>query len=94
MEPGRPNNGEARAFPLDQGPSGQTPEGEKAQRGGEDHGLHEEGPPFRSGSHGPVPDLGVWREYARRFLAPEQIDEPDIAAVLGIKPTVAAQARN
>jgi HD-GYP domain-containing protein (c-di-GMP phosphodiesterase class II) len=29
---------------------------------------------------------GVWRDYARRFLAPEQIDEPDIAGVLGIKP--------
>ena len=29
---------------------------------------------------------GVWRDYARRFLAPEQIDEPDIASVLGIQP--------
>jgi hypothetical protein len=30
---------------------------------------------------------GVWREYARRFLAPDQIDEPDIGSVLGIKPS-------
>jgi HD-GYP domain-containing protein (c-di-GMP phosphodiesterase class II) len=29
---------------------------------------------------------GVWRVYAERFLSPEQIDEPDIAAVLGIRP--------
>jgi hypothetical protein len=38
---------------------------------------------------------GVWREYARRFLTSDQIDEPDIAAVLGIKPTTpTVQARN
>jgi HD-GYP domain-containing protein (c-di-GMP phosphodiesterase class II) len=29
---------------------------------------------------------GVWREYASRFLAPEQVDEPDINAILGIRP--------
>ena len=29
---------------------------------------------------------GVWRDYAQRFLQAEQIDEPDIAAVLNIKP--------
>lgn len=29
---------------------------------------------------------GVFRVYAERFLSPEQIDEPDIAAVLGIRP--------
>ncbi len=32
-------------------------EGEEAQRGGEDHGLHEEGQPPRSGTARPVPDL-------------------------------------
>ena len=36
---------------------------------------------------------GVWRDYAKRFLLPEQIDEPDIAAVLAIKPQPPA-ARN
>lgn len=29
---------------------------------------------------------GIWRDYAQVYLAPEQIDEPDIAAVLAIKP--------
>jgi len=29
---------------------------------------------------------GVWRDYAKRFLLPEQIDEPDIAGILAIKP--------
>ncbi|MGA0561520.1 HD domain-containing phosphohydrolase [Ancylobacter sp. VNQ12] len=29
---------------------------------------------------------GHWRDYARRYLRPEQIDEPDIAAVLAIRP--------
>jgi hypothetical protein len=33
---------------------------------------------------------GVWRHYAERFLAAEQIDEPDIAAVLAIRPEPAA----
>jgi hypothetical protein len=44
-------------------------------------------------SHHLDPDLldlfllsGVWRDYARRFLDPEQIDEPDIDSVLGIRP--------
>ena len=35
---------------------------------------------------------GVWREYARRFLQADQIDEPDIATVLGIKPAAARHA--
>lgn len=30
-------------------------------------------------------ESGVWRDYARRFLHPDQIDEPDIAAVLAIR---------
>jgi HD-GYP domain-containing protein (c-di-GMP phosphodiesterase class II) len=30
---------------------------------------------------------GYWRDYAERFLAAEQRDEPDIAAVLAIRPT-------
>ena len=41
----------------------------------------------------PVPTLldlfltsGVWQDYAKRFLQAEQIDEPDIAAVLNTKP--------
>ena len=29
---------------------------------------------------------GIWRRYAQRYLDPEQIDEPDIDAVLAIKP--------
>ncbi|WP_019938799.1 HD-GYP domain-containing protein [Bordetella sp. FB-8] len=29
---------------------------------------------------------GIWREYARQFMEPEQIDEPDIDAVLGTRP--------
>jgi HD-GYP domain-containing protein (c-di-GMP phosphodiesterase class II) len=29
---------------------------------------------------------GVWRDYAERFLMPEQIDEPDIDSVVGIRP--------
>jgi HD-GYP domain-containing protein (c-di-GMP phosphodiesterase class II) len=29
---------------------------------------------------------GVWRDYAQRFLQAEQIDDPDITAVLSIKP--------
>ena len=29
---------------------------------------------------------GVWRTYAEKFLPQEQIDEPDIAAVIGIRP--------
>jgi hypothetical protein len=29
---------------------------------------------------------GVWQDYAKRFLQPEQIDQPDIAAVLNTKP--------
>ena len=32
---------------------------------------------------------GVWRDYADKFLAPEQIDEPDIAAVTGMRPAAA-----
>jgi len=32
----------------------------------------------------------VWRRYAERFLGAEQIDEPDIDAVLSIKPKAAA----
>ncbi len=35
---------------------------------------------------------GVWRRYAERFLAPEQIDEPDIDAVLNIRPASAGKA--
>jgi HD-GYP domain-containing protein (c-di-GMP phosphodiesterase class II)/HAMP domain-containing protein len=29
---------------------------------------------------------GAWRDYATRFLLPEQIDEPDIASILQIRP--------
>ena len=29
---------------------------------------------------------GIWRDYAAQFMEPEQIDEPDIAAVLAIRP--------
>jgi HD-GYP domain-containing protein (c-di-GMP phosphodiesterase class II) len=29
---------------------------------------------------------GAWRDYAARFLSPEQIDEPDIASILQIRP--------
>lgn len=29
---------------------------------------------------------GIWRRYAQQYLAPEQIDEPDIQAVLSITP--------
>ncbi|MDY0883341.1 hypothetical protein SMD27_10835 [Dongia soli] len=29
---------------------------------------------------------GVWRDYAHRFLDGQQIDEPDIESVLGIRP--------
>lgn len=29
---------------------------------------------------------GVWHDYANRFLSAEQIDEPDITAVIGIRP--------
>lgn len=32
---------------------------------------------------------GIWREYARNFLAPDQQDEPDIDAVLAIRPAAA-----
>jgi HD-GYP domain-containing protein (c-di-GMP phosphodiesterase class II)/HAMP domain-containing protein len=32
---------------------------------------------------------GVWRGYARRFLQPEQIDEPDIETVLDARPEAA-----
>lgn len=38
---------------------------------------------------------GIWRDYAQTYLAPEQIDQPDIAAVLALKPVqreVAASA--
>jgi hypothetical protein len=31
-------------------------------------------------------ESGVWREYARTFLDPDQIDEPDIGAVIATKP--------
>ncbi|HTJ95070.1 MAG TPA: HD domain-containing phosphohydrolase, partial [Pararobbsia sp.] len=30
-------------------------------------------------------ESGVWREYAQRYLSADQIDEPDIAAVLAIR---------
>lgn len=49
---------------------------------------------FMKKDHHLDPDLldlfltsGVWRAYAERFLAPEQIDEPDIRAVVDIKPS-------
>ena len=28
---------------------------------------------------------GVWRDYARRYMKPDLVDEPDIAAVLAIE---------
>jgi len=34
--------------------------------------------------------LWSWRRYAERFLGAEQIDEPDVDAVLSIKPKAAA----
>jgi hypothetical protein len=30
---------------------------------------------------------GVWKRYAEEFLDPEQIDQPDLEAVLQTKPT-------
>src|SRR6185369_8531198 len=35
---------------------------------------------------------GVWRRYAERFLAPEQMDEPDIDAVLNTQPAAKVMA--
>jgi HD-GYP domain-containing protein (c-di-GMP phosphodiesterase class II) len=29
---------------------------------------------------------GIWRRYAQQYLSPDQIDEPDVEAVLGIRP--------
>ncbi|HVJ40036.1 MAG TPA: HD domain-containing phosphohydrolase [Dongiaceae bacterium] len=48
---------------------------------------------FMKRDHHLDPDLldlfltsGVWHDYAKRFLSAEQIDEPDIAAVVGMRP--------
>jgi HD-GYP domain-containing protein (c-di-GMP phosphodiesterase class II) len=48
---------------------------------------------FMKKDHHLDPDLmdlfltsGVWRDYATRFLMPDQIDEPDIATVVGMRP--------
>ncbi|HVI87079.1 MAG TPA: HD domain-containing phosphohydrolase [Dongiaceae bacterium] len=48
---------------------------------------------FMKKDHHLDPDLmdlflasGVWRDYAERFLSAEQIDEPDIATVIGMRP--------
>lgn len=48
---------------------------------------------FMKKDHHLDPDLmdlfltsGVWRDYAERFLLTEQIDEPDIGAVVGMRP--------